>query len=49
MGVKLILLMFFMVHLAELDCFMWLQVSIVHDAGWLARAGLVPAVRCCGY
>jgi hypothetical protein len=48
-GVKRVFLMFLIVHVADLGWFYVVQVSFVHDAYWLARAGLVPAARCHGY
>jgi hypothetical protein len=48
-GVKLVSLMFLIVHVADLGRVYVLQVSVVHDAYWLARVGLVPAARHHGY
>jgi hypothetical protein len=49
MGVKRVFLMFLIVHVANLGRFYVVQVSFVHDAYCLVRAGLVPAARRRGY
>jgi hypothetical protein len=48
-GVKRVFLTLLIVHVADLGRFYVLQVSLLHDAYWLERAGLVPATRRCGY
>jgi hypothetical protein len=48
-GVKHVFLMLLIVHVADLGRFYVVQVSFVHNAYWLARAGLVPAARHHGY
>jgi hypothetical protein len=47
--VKRVFLMLLIVHVADLGRFYVVQVSFVHDAYWLVRAGLVPAARRHGY
>jgi hypothetical protein len=41
--------MFLIFHVGDLGWFCVVKTSFVHDAGWLARARLVPAMRCHGY